>query len=70
MTDLLLRLLLHVCADEAVVGSQWGIIKAPVVQVILGGVKIPARTEMQTVSGHFKPSVLSDLQMPVIIMHN
>lgn len=49
ITDLLLRLLLHVCADEAVVGSQWRIIKAPVVQVILGGAKIPASTEMQTV---------------------
>lgn len=34
---------LHVSTDQAVVGSQGRVIKAPVVQVILSGVKIPVR---------------------------
>lgn len=36
------NIFLHVSTDQAVVGSQRRIVKTPVVQVILSGVKVPA----------------------------
>lgn len=36
----------HVSTDQAVVGSQRGVVKSPVVQVILSGVEVPAWAQM------------------------
>lgn len=33
--------LLQVSTDQAVVGSEWWIVKTPVVQVIVSGVEVP-----------------------------
>lgn len=37
---------LHISTDQAVVGSQRRVVKTPVVQIILSGVKVPGGEQM------------------------
>lgn len=62
---------LHVSADEAVVGRQRRIIKTPVIQVVLCGVNVPVRTEIQTLWRHLNPYchlLCQRSQMPVWVL--